>query len=316
MRILITGSAGFVGSHLTEKYVKEGHIVLGLDNFLSGSLDNIKHLLDYSNFKLIEGDIRNKDLLEKVMRGCDYIFHLAAQVHVDRSMIEPELTWDINVMGTQKLLEMARFYDVKRFIHASSSEVYGTALYVPQDENHPLCAPHPYGASKTAGDRMCYAYQRAYNMDIVIVRPFNIFGERQRDKGYGGVISIFARRVLNNVPPIIFGDGSQSREYTYVSDMVDAYDRIMRYNLPIREPINVGTGEEITIKELAYKIIEICDKKLEPVFDKPRMAEVDRLVTDATKARILLGWKPKVSIDDGLRKYIEWASSFGWERQF
>jgi nucleoside-diphosphate-sugar epimerase len=98
--------------------------------------------------------------------------------------------------------------------------------------------------------------------------------------------------------------------------MVDAYDRIMRYNLPIREPINVGTGEEITIKELAYKIIEICDKKLEPVFDKPRMAEVDRLVTDATKARILLGWKPKVSIDDGLRKYIEWASSFGWERQF
>jgi UDP-glucose 4-epimerase len=316
MRILISGACGFQGSHLCDKYVKERHTVLALDNFLAGTLDNVKHLLDYNNFKLITGDVRDKELLTHLIDGVDIIFHLAAQVHVDRSMIEPELTWSINVTGTQNILEVARFHDVKRVIHASSSEVYGSAQSVPMSELHPLDAPHPYGASKTAGDRMCYAYQRAYNMDIVIVRPFNIFGERQRDKGYGGVISIFARRVLNNVPPIIFGDGSQSREYTYVSDMVDAYDRIMRYNLPIREPLNVGTGEEITIKELAYKIIEICGKNIEPVFDKPRMAEVDRLVTDATRARKLLGWEPRVSISVGLRKYIEWASSFGWERQF
>jgi UDP-glucose 4-epimerase len=314
MRMLITGSAGFQGSHLCDKYVKDGHTVLALDNFLAGTLDNIKHLLDYQNFKLITGDIRDKELLTHLIDGVDIIFHLAAQVHVDRSMVEPELTWSINVIGTQNILEVARFHDVKRVIHASSSEVYGSAQFVPMTEEHPLCAPHPYGASKTAGDRMCFAYQRAYNMDIAIVRPFNIFGERQRDKGYGGVISIFARRVLNNVPPIIFGDGSQSREYTYVSDMVDAYDRIMKYPEPIREPLNVGTGEEITIKELAYKIIRICGKDFKPVFDKPRMAEVDRLVTDATKARTLLGWKPTVSIDEGLRKFISWYSSFGWER--
>ncbi len=311
MRLLITGACGFVGSHLCDKYVEEGHTVLALDNFLSGTLDNIKHLLDYQNFKLIEGDVRDKDLLKQLIPNCDAIFHLAAQVHVDRSYIEPELTWDINVFGTQRILELARFHDVKRVIYASSSEVYGSAQYVPMDELHQLDAPHPYGASKVAADRLCHSYQRTYNQDIVILRPFNIFGPRQRDLGYGGVISIFTRRVLNNASPIIFGDGSQAREYTYISDVVKAYDAALHFPERIPYPINIGTGEEITIKDLAYKIIELCGKTFEPVFDKPRMAEVDRLCADATKAKVLLNWSPCVSIEDGLKKFIEWYRVWG-----
>jgi UDP-glucose 4-epimerase len=218
MKLLITGGAGFIGSHLCEKYVKEGHTVICLDDFMSGNLTNIRHLLDYRNFKLVKGDIRNFDLLEKVMQDVDVVFHLAAQIHVDRSYIEPKLTYEVNVIGTQNVLEVARIHDAKRVIHASTSEVYGSAQHVPIDEHHPLNAPHPYGASKIAGDRMCYAYIKTYGMDISILRLFNVFGPRQRDFGYGGVISIFTRRVLSNIPPIIYGNGLQTRDYTYIAD--------------------------------------------------------------------------------------------------
>lgn len=311
MKILITGAAGFVGSHLTEKYVKEGHEVIGVDNLMSGTSDNIKHLVDYNNFKLIKGDIRDKNFLLKVIDGVDYVFHLAAQVHVGRSITEPEMTWEINVMGTQNILEVARIYKVKRVIHASSSEVYGTAQYIPMDVKHPLDAPHPYGASKTAGDRMCFAYQRAYDMDIVIVRPFNIFGPRQRDDKYGGVASIFTRNVLKDIPPTIYGDGFQRREYTYVSDVVDAYDLIMKHSEPIKIPLNIGSGEEITIRDLAYEIIRICGKHFKPVLGEARTSELDRLVVDASKTKEILGWEATVTIVEGLHKLVEWYNDSG-----
>lgn len=314
MRLLIDGSAGFCGSHLTEKYVKEGHTVLALDNFLSGSLDNIKHLLDYSNFKLIKGDIRDKELLNNLVDGVDVIFHLAAQIHVDRSYIEPELTWDINVKGTQNILEAARFHDVKRVIVASSSEVYGTAQFVPMTEAHPLQAPHPYGASKIAMDRMCSAYQKTYGMDIVIMRPFNIFGQRQRDIGYGAVISLFTRRVLNNVPPMIYGDGSQRREYVFIKDIVRAYDLVFTHHGLVHEPVNFATGKDYSIKELAEMIIKISGKDIEPVHVEKRMAEVDRLCGDATRAKEIYGWTPLVTMEDGLREFINWYKTYGFER--
>lgn len=314
MRILITGGCGFVGSHLCDRYVKEGHTVLCLDNFLSGSLANVKHLLDYRNFKLIKGDIRDLELLEKTISGVEVVFHLAAQVHVDRSYIEARLTSDINVMGTLNILDMARWYDVRRVIYASSSEVYGTAQHIPMDETHPLDAPHPYGASKVAADRFCFAYQRTYGMDIAIMRPFNIFGERQRDIGYGAVISLFTRRALNNVPPIIYGDGEQRREYTYIDDIIKAYDLVLWRKEPLNEPINFGTGRDVSIRELAIMVIGLCGKDFEPVFVEPRMAEVDRLCADATKAKVLLGWEAETSLEDGLARFIEWYRVFGFER--
>lgn len=316
MRILITGGSGFIGSHLCEKYAKEGHTVLCFDNFLSGSLSNIKHLLDYRNFKLIKADIRDKKLLEKAINGTEVVIHLAAQIHVDRSYVEPELTWDINVMGTQNVLELARLYDVKRVIFASSSEVYGSAQHIPMDETHPLDAPHPYGASKTAADRLCYSYQRTFGMDIAIMRCFNIFGARQRDIGYGAVISIFARRCLMDMPPIIYGEGKQRREYTYIDDIVNAYDLALWQKEPLTEPVNFGTGKDVSIDELAKIIIKLCGKDFEPIYEKPRMAEVERLCADATKAKVLLGWEATISLEEGLRRFVEWYKIYGLDRSW
>ena len=312
-----TGGAGFIGSHLCEKYTKAGYTVLCLDNFMSGDLMNVRHLLDYRNFKLVKGDIRDSDLLEKIMRDVDVVFHLAAQIHVDRSYIEPQLTYEVNVAGTQNVLEAARMFDAKKIIHASTSEVYGSAQYVPIDEKHPLNAPHPYGASKIAADRMCYAYINTFGMDISIIRLFNIFGPRQRDVGYGGVISIFSRRVLSNIPPIIYGDGTQTRDYTYIEDAVRAYDLILNHNKPITEPINFGTGKEVSIINIANKIIELCGKKdeIKPVHVEPRIGEVKRLIADATKAKELLGWESKYSLEEGLREFIQWYESYGFEER-
>jgi UDP-glucose 4-epimerase len=315
MRMLITGGAGFIGSHLCEKYVNEGHGVLCLDNFMSGNLTNIKHLLDYRNFKLIRGDIRDYELLEKIMRDVEVIFHLAAQIHVDRSYIEPNSTYDINVMGTQNVLETSRLHDAKRIICASTSEVYGSAQYAPIDENHPLNAPHPYGASKIAVDRMCFAYNQTYGMNISIMRLFNVFGPRQRDVGYGGVISIFTRRVLSNIPPIIYGDGQQTRDYTYIKDAVKAYDLVLKRDEPLDEPINFGSGKEITIADLANTIIDMCGKNgdIKPVNVVARPGEVNRLIANASKAKSLLGWKPEYSFQDGLKEFIDWYKCYGFE---
>ena len=317
MKILITGGAGFIGSHLCEKYTKEGHTVICLDNFMNGNITNIRQLTFHRNFKLVNGDIRDIDLLEKIMPGVDVVFHLAAQIHVDRSVVEPKLTYEVNVQGTQNILEAARMYDVKRVIYASTSEVYGSSEYHPMDEKHPLNAPHPYGASKIAADRMCYAYIQTYGMDISIIRLFNIFGPRQRDVGYGGVISIFTRRVLSGIPPIIYGDGLQTRDYTYIMDAVRAYDLVLNHNKPITEPINFGTGKEVSIIDLANKIIELCGKKgeLKSVQVEPRIGEVKRLIADATKAKKLLGWEPKYNLEEGLKAFVQWCKNHGMEER-
>jgi UDP-glucose 4-epimerase len=317
MKLLITGGAGFVGSHLCERFTKFGHTVICFDNFMSGNLLNIRHLLDYRNFKLVKGDVRDYDLLERISQGVDVVFHLAAQIHVDRSYVEPRLTYEVNVIGTLNILEVARMHDIKKVIYASSSEVYGSAQYVPINEEHPLCAPHPYGASKIAAERMCYAYIRTYGMNIPIVRFFNIFGSRQQDIGYGGVISIFTRRVLQNLPPIVYGDGTQTRDYTYIDDAVEAYDLILNYEGELKEPLNFGSGKEIRIVDLANLIIELCGKKgqLEPVHIEPRIGEVNRLVADASKAKSVLKWKPQYDLVKGLKAFIQWYRKFGLEEK-
>jgi UDP-glucose 4-epimerase len=284
---------------------------------MSGNLMNIRHLLDYRNFKLVKGDIRDYDLIEKLARDVDVIFHLAAQIHVDRSYIEPQLTYDINVIGTQNVLEAAKLHDAQKVIYASTSEVYGSAQYVPIDEKHPLNAPHPYGASKIAADRMCHAYIQTYGMDISVLRPFNIFGPHQRDVGYGGVISIFTRRVLNNAPPIIYGDGQQTRDYTYIDDAVKAYDMILNHKEQIMEPVNFGTGKEVSIIDLANKIINLCGvgDTIKPVFIDPRIGEVKRLIADPSRARDLLGWESEYDLETGLANFVKWYRDFGFEER-
>jgi UDP-glucose 4-epimerase len=204
-------------------------------------------------------------------------------------------------------------YDVKKVIQASTSEVYGSSLYHPMDEKHPLNAPHPYGASKIAADRLCHAYIQTYGMDICILRFFNTFGPRQKDIGYGGVISIFTKRILNDMPPIIFGDGLQTRDYIYIDDAVKAYDTVLNHDKPITEPINFGSGKEFTILELANTIIEYCGKKdtLEPIHVEPRAVEVMRLIADSSRAKEVLGWEITVDMKEGLKSYLQWYKGHG-----
>jgi len=211
---------------------------------------------------------------------------------------------------------VARIHDVKKVIHSSTSEVYGSAQYVPIDEKHPLDAPHPYGASKIAADRMCNAYIQTYGMNISTPRFFNIFGPRQRDIGYGGVISIFTRRVLNNIPPVIYGDGLQTRDYTYVEDAARAFDLILNHKSRL-EPINIGSGKEVSIVDLANLIIELCGKKgkIKPVHVAPRIGEVKKLIADNRKAKKILRWEPKYSLKEGLKAFIQWYKQFGQEER-
>jgi UDP-glucose 4-epimerase len=306
MKVLITGAVGFLGSHLCDKYVSDGHTVVALDNFSNGNLTNVRHLISNPKFKLIKGDIRDKSLLNTLMPGVDVVFHLAAQIHVDRSLVEPEETWTTNVLGTLNVLESARMHDVEKIIPASSSEVYGPAQYVPIDENHPLDAVHPYGASKIAADRMCFAYVKSYGLNVCVTRCFNLYGPNQKDTGYGGVISIFTKRVLSGQPPIIYGDGSQSRDYLSVFDAVRAYDHMFKWGRSDFGPVNFGTGIDITINDLAVKIMSFAHADLSPVHVSARPGEVSRLIADFSKAQKYLHWKPEVSIDVGLKNYVEW----------
>lgn len=315
--ILITGGAGFIGSHLAEKLVKEGHKVKVIDDFSNSTVNNIRGLLNYPNFKLIKGDIRDYSLIKEISNNIDTIYHLAAQIHVDKSITESRSTQEINYFGTLNMLEAMREHDIEKFIFASSSEVYGSAQYSPMDEKHPLDAQSPYAASKAGADRLCYSYFKTYGMDITVVRNFNTYGPKQKDGGYGSAISIFIRRVLNNQPPIIYGDGTQSRDYMYIKDAITAYTLVKENKKKLAgEVINFGTGKDHTILDISNRIIKLCGKdNLKPVHIEQRPGEVQKLCADTKKVRSLLGFKPEYDLEKGLKEYINWFKTYkdiGW----
>ncbi len=313
MKILITGAAGFLGSYLSEKYVNEGHIVYGIDNLLNGNLNNVRTLLHRKNFKFIHDDVRNKGIYSKLPTDLDAIFHLAAQIHVDRSIVNPQETFDINVTGTMNVLEFARMNDVNKILFASTSEVYGSAKYVPMDEDHPLAAQHPYGVSKIAADRLCYTYNETYDLGIDIIRCFNFFGPRQKDSGYGGVIAIFINRILQNKPPIIYGDGNQTRDYMYVDDAVNAYDKVLRSNdNPGKFGINFGTGTEKSVNDIAELILKYSgnEKKLKPIHVDARPTEVQRLFADISKAKTSLNFVANIEFEQGISLLMDWYKNY------
>jgi UDP-glucose 4-epimerase len=313
VKILITGAAGFLGSHLSAKYVGDSHTVYALDNLINGKLNNIRTLLYKKNFKFIHDDIRRDAVYEKLPTDFDAIIHLAAQIHVDRSIVSPEETFEINVDGTLKILEFARMNDIKKVLHASTSEVYGSAEYVPMDEYHPLLAKHLYGASKIAADRLCYAYNETYDLGIDIIRCFNLFGPKQKDTGYGGAIAIFIKRVLQNKPPVIYGNGEQTRDYMYVDDAVNAYDKVLLSKVnPGRNGINFGSGKELSINRIAELVIKhgATSKEMKAIHVDPRPVEVYRLFADISKANKLLEFKPQIDFERGLELLIEWCKKW------
>lgn len=301
MKILITGGRGFIGSHLANKYDSLGHKVVVVDNLFHPSRIKLR-----PGIKFVYGDVRYHDDVIPLVKWSDATFHLAAQIHVDKSITNPQETIDINITGTLNVLEGARKYN-KEVIFASTSEVYGTSQSGKMTEKHPLDAQSPYGASKVAADRLCHAYHATYGTNIKILRNFNTFGPGQADGGegssYGAVIGIFTRLALQGKPMTIFGDGSQERDYMYIGDALNAYQLVLSKGIA-GEVYNAGTGVPISIKNLASAIMEVVPENGGVVYVLARPGEVQRLCADATKLR-KIGWEPeKVVFIEKLRRFV------------
>ncbi|MCP2619947.1 SDR family oxidoreductase [Candidatus Aminicenantes bacterium AC-334-K16] len=305
MRCLVTGGAGFIGSHLVEGLLKRGHFVRVVDNFLTGKRENLEDIQDKIDF--IEGDIRDFSLCREIIKGIDWVFHQAALPSVPRSVEEPRLSNEINVTGTLNLLTAAHESGVKKFIFASSSSVYGDNPNLPKKEDvlgQPLS---PYAVSKRVGELYCQVFYQLYGLSTICLRYFNIFGPRQDPHSqYAAVIPNFINRMLEGKQPVIFGDGHQSRDFTFVANVVEANIRAAEAGGEGSRIFNIACGQRITILELVTKINEILGKKIQPIFDPPRPGDIEHSYADINLARKYLGYQPVVKFETGLRRTIEW----------
>ena len=309
-RVLVTGAAGFIGSHLTERLLANQDAVICLDNFNDFydpqiKRENIIDFIDNSRFHLIEGDIRDSDLVEKIFRDYspDAVVHLAAMAGVRPSIEDPLLYNDVNVNGTCVLLEAARKYPVSNFLFGSSSSVYGARDTVPFSEKEEVSRPiSPYAATKVAGEILCYTYHHLYNIPVTCLRFFTVYGPRQRPEM---AIHMFSRLIRDEEMVPIFGDGSSRRDYTYIDDIIDgvlcSLERPFGYEI-----INLGESQTVALMELVTLLEKGLGKKanLEMLPDQP--GDVPVTFADVSRARELLGYEPSISIEKGIEKFVEW----------
>ena len=305
-RVLVTGGAGFIGSHLVDRLIRDDYEVVVLDNFFSGEIKNIKHHLDSRRFYLVKGDVRNLEDVKEAVRNVDAVFHLAAIVSVPLSIENPLLVNDVNVRGTLNLLEASLKADVKRFIYASSCAVYGEVDRLPIDERYPTSPISPYAISKLAADNYCRVFHRVHGLETVCLRYFNVFGPRQSEGPYSGVISQFINRLRQNKSPIIYGDGEQTRDFVYIDDVVEAGMLALKCKRCSGEVINVGTGKPTTINELANVLIEfIGQADVKPVYIAPREGDIRNSYANIGKAEKMFGYKPKITMREGIRLLLK-----------
>ena len=300
-RILITGGGGFQGSHLTEKLIKKGYKLTILNTYSPRSEENLVAIKDKIN--LIWGSITDKEIVEKSIRDQDVVFHLASHINVDDSITDPVTTSQVNILGALNVLEATRKFR-NRLIFISTCEVYGgDEEHRPIKETQELKPQSPYAASKAAADRLGYAYFRTYGINLTIVRPFNVFGPRQKDQKGGALIPIFIRQALEKKPLTIYGDGGQTRDYTYIDDLIEAYLLVLKNNQLRGKVINFGTGKETSILEIAKYISKKLRAKINYV--KSRPGEVQHFIADISKAK-KLGFQPTIDIWTGIDKCIAW----------
>lgn len=308
MRILVTGGAGFIGSHLVDTLLAEGHAVTVLDDFSTGKISNLSEAQTSGQIEVIAGSVLDRATLDRVLQGAEAVFHLAVQ-GVRRSLGKPVENHDVNATGTLYALEAGRRHQVRRFIYCSSSEVYGNASDGPLDEQTAVCAPMTvYGASKLAGEHYSLAYWRTYGMPTVVVRPFNSYGPREHDQGdLAEVIPRFVIRALNGRRPVIFGDGSQGRDFTYVTETARGLAAALNAEALVGSVVNLGRGRLVTIGELANTVLRQCGKtELGIEYAAPRPGDIHRLIADTRRAKTTIGFDPQVDIEEGMRRYLSW----------
>jgi len=305
-KIVVTGGAGFIGSHIVDGILKEGYEVVVIDDLSQGRLENISGHLNDKNFKFIKADIRDPTKVEATVKDADAIFHEAAVVSVIRSFEDPAYTNDVNVSGTLNLLKASLNSNVKKFIYSSSCAVYGDAEAPHQSEENQTFPKSPYAASKVSAENHCKTYSRLYGLEAIILRYFNAYGPRQSYGPYSGVITKFIDRLMIGEPPVIHGDGEQTRDFVNARDVVDANMLALERTGVPSDPINIGTGKATSIKDLANLLIDITGRKhLKPVFDQPRTGDIRHSCADISRARRVFGYEPKVPLREGLLKLLD-----------
>ncbi len=298
-KVLVTGSEGFIGSHLTERLVELGAEVTALVQYNSfnnwGWIDTFsKEVKD--NINIVTGDIREYDGMKRIIKGQDVVFHLAALIAIPYSYLSPMAYVKTNIEGTTNVLEACREYEVEKIVHTSTSETYGTALYVPIDEKHPMHGQSPYSASKIGADKIAESFYRSFNLPVVTIRPFNTYGPRQSARA---VIPTIISQILAEKTEIKLGGLSPTRDFNYVRDTVEAFIKVAESNKTIGQVINVGSNYEISIGDTVRKIINIIGKDVKILCDeeriRPEKSEVNRLWADNRKIKELTSWNPRYS---------------------
>ena len=302
---LVTGGAGFIGSNIVDTLVKRGEKVKVVDNFVSGKRGNLSSVLD--KIELIEGDIRDLPLLKKITEGVDYILHQAALRSVPKSVSDPISYNEVNVGGTLNVLLAAHRAKVKRVVFASSSSIYGETEIFPEKETHLALPVSPYAASKISGEHYCHVFSKIYGLETVSLRYFNVFGPRQSlESQYAVVVPKFIISILNDESPPVHGDGKQSRDFTYIDNVVEANIFAAGAANVSGEAFNIACGKDYTVLALVEHLNKIMGKNLEPKFTPSRPGDVPRTLADISKAKELLKLEIKVNFEQGLKKSVDW----------
>ena len=302
-KVVVTGGAGFIGSHLAEELAGRGYHVIILDDLSTGRMKNVENLLKKENAEFIQGSITDLPLLRKLFQNVEYVFHQAALSSVPRSMEDPLTTNEVNIKGTLNVLMAARENRVRKVVYAASSSVYGDALALPQKEDMPLNPLSPYALTKLVGEYYCNIFHQLYSLPTVCLRYFNVYGSRQDPQSqYAAAVPAFAERVSRNLPPIIFGDGEQSRDFTFIQDVVRA--NILAAVNDAEGVYNIGSGKSVTINQLAKAILNLMQKDLRPIHEESRPGDPRHTLADISKARSF-GYEPKWTLEDGLRETIK-----------
>lgn len=305
-RILVTGGAGFIGSHIVDRCVAEGHKVRVLDDLSNSTITNLEEHIKKQTIEFLRGDIRDPKAVKDSMRNVDVVFHEAAQVSVPLSMEDPLHTDDVNVRGTLNLLAAASDEKVERFVYASSSSVYGDPRNLPVTEDSPLQPLSPYAASKIAGEAYCTSFFKARGLPAVCLRYFNVFGPRQGSNGYASVIPAFIRSLLDDRSMTIFGDGSQTRDFVHVRDVVQANMLAMSTSAPVGIAYNIGSGKPVTVTELSHLLGQIAGgSSSPPLYMPPRRGDVKHSVADINNAQRLLGYAPSTDLRSNLESLFK-----------